>query len=204
MNHSAIPSRAAIAAALCWPLLLTGGELTKPDRDHGLRHLDETRSALVKATGGLSEAQWSFKPAPDRWSVAETLEHIVLVEELFLQGIRKQLETAPDSPGGGRQKQADAAVVAKVLDRSVKSKAPPAISPSARWSPPAALARFHELRTKTINHLSSATELRQHVLDHPSLGPLDGYQWVLAVSAHAARHTEQILEVKAHPEFPRN
>jgi hypothetical protein len=33
-------------------------------------------------------------------------------------------------------------------------------------------------------------------------GPLDGYDWILAVAAHTARHTQQILEVKADPGFP--
>jgi hypothetical protein len=31
---------------------------------------------------------------------------------------------------------------------------------------------------------------------------MDGYQWILAVAAHSARHTQQILEVKADPKFP--
>jgi len=44
----------------------------------------------------------------------------------------------------------------------------------------------------------------QHVFDHPALGPLDGYEWVLAVAAHTERHTKQILEVKADANFPAN
>jgi len=32
---------------------------------------------------------------------------------------------------------------------------------------------------------------------------LDGYQWVLLLSGHAARHTAQILEVKERPGYPR-
>jgi hypothetical protein len=32
---------------------------------------------------------------------------------------------------------------------------------------------------------------------------LDGYQWLLLLSAHTERHTAQIAEVKAHTGFPR-
>jgi hypothetical protein len=32
---------------------------------------------------------------------------------------------------------------------------------------------------------------------HPSLGNFDYYQWVLFTAGHEARHTEQILEVRA-------
>lgn len=45
--------------------------------------------------------------------------------------------------------------------------------------------------------------LRRHVIQHPAFGPLDGYEWVLAAAGHTARHTQQILEVKADPTFPR-
>jgi hypothetical protein len=41
-------------------------------------------------------------------------------------------------------------------------------------------------------------------VDHPVLGPLDGYEWILAAAAHSERHTKQILEVKADPNFPAN
>jgi hypothetical protein len=36
----------------------------------------------------------------------------------------------------------------------------------------------------------------------PVLGPLDAYQWILLISAHSERHTKQIEEVKADPNFP--
>jgi hypothetical protein len=32
---------------------------------------------------------------------------------------------------------------------------------------------------------------------------LDGYEWVLFISAHSERHTKQIDEVKADPTFPK-
>ena len=39
-------------------------------------------------------------------------------------------------------------------------------------------------------------------MEHPALGPLDGYQWVLFLAAHSVRHTKQILELKASAGFP--
>ena len=52
--------------------------------------------------------------------------------------------------------------------------------------------------------LCGIVSLRAHVLLHPVLGPLDAYEWVLAVAAHTERHTKQILEVKADANFPAN
>jgi len=45
-----------------------------PDSDRAQRYIEQTRVGLIGATIGLSEAQWNFKPAPDRWSIAENLE----------------------------------------------------------------------------------------------------------------------------------
>ena len=33
---------------------------------------------------------------------------------------------------------------------------------------------------------------------------LDGYEWVLFVAGHSERHTKQINEVKADPNFPKS
>jgi len=33
---------------------------------------------------------------------------------------------------------------------------------------------------------------------------LDGYEWLLFIGAHSERHTKQMLEVKASPDFPKN
>jgi hypothetical protein len=32
-------------------------------------------------------------------------------------------------------------------------------------------------------------DLRDHFFDHPAFGPLDGYQWLVLISGHSARHT---------------
>jgi hypothetical protein len=73
-------------------------------------YLDETRAGLVESVQDLSDVQMSFKPALQQWSVAETLEHLTLTEEFFLQNVKPQLEgrpgASPDSwelgpPAGG-------------------------------------------------------------------------------------------------------
>lgn len=45
--------------------------------------------------------------------------------------------------------------------------------------------------------------LRDHATDSPMGQPLDAYEWLLFIGAHSERHTKQILEVKADPNFPK-
>ena len=44
---------------------------------------------------GLSDAQWAFKPAPEQWSIAEIVEHVIFVQDRVLGPIREQLANAP-------------------------------------------------------------------------------------------------------------
>jgi hypothetical protein len=181
-----------------------GQNITQQEREQALRYLSETRSGVLDAVKGLSEAQWKFKPAPDRWSVAEVVEHLALIEDIVTQSILGNIGKAPAPSADRDPKQVDAMILAKVVDRSTKFQAPPPAVPTGRWAPAVALEHFLDGRNQTVELLKSTPDLRHHSIDHPVFGPLDGYEWVLAVAAHSARHTKQILEVKADPNFPAN
>jgi len=181
----------------------TGQDVTNMEREQGLRYLAETRAGVIEAVKGLSEAQFNFKPAPDRWSIAETLEHIAMVEDAVLTGVRARLEKSPAPAADRDVKQLDAMILEKVPDRSTKVQAPPQLLPAGHTTPAASLDRFLRSRQQTMNWLKSDSDLRGHVVDHPVFGPLDGYQWILAAAGHSERHTKQILEVKADPNFPK-
>jgi hypothetical protein len=46
-------------------------------------------------------------------------------------------------------------------------------------------------------------DLRAHASPHWAVKEADAYQWLLYLSGHSERHTRQILEVKADPNFPK-
>jgi hypothetical protein len=188
----------------CVATTAAGQNITRQEGEQALRYLAETRSGVLDAVKGLSEAQWKFKPAPDRWSVAEVVEHLALIEDILTQNILGNIGKAPAPSPDRDPKQIDATILAKVVDRSTKFQAPPPAIPTGRWTPAVALEHFFNGRDQTVGLLESTPDLRRHAIDHPVFGPLDGYQWVLAVAAHSARHTKQILEVKADPNFPAN
>jgi hypothetical protein len=178
-------------------------DITSSEREQALRYLDASRNGVVDAVKGLSEAQWKFKPAADRWSVAEVLEHLAVTEDL-VHGILKDLEKAPAAAAGRDIKQMDALMLSRVPDRSTKAQAPDVLTPKGRWTPEVALEHFLASRREVAAILRSNSDLRAHVVAHPAFGPLDGYQWILLVAAHSERHTKQILEVKGDARFPRD
>ena len=178
-------------------------DLSEGDRKDGLAHLERTRVQLIEATKGLSDAQWKFKPAPDRWSVAEALEHIVLTEDMLFEMVSKKVMQAPAGKPDRDYRKGDALVLRAIPDRTTRVKAPEALLPASRRSPAESLEDFLESRKRTVEFLKTTPGLRDHVVDSPLGAPLDGYQWLLYISAHSERHTKQILEVKADPGFPK-
>jgi hypothetical protein len=194
--------------ALCLCLIvrpvLGSQDITPQEREQAIKYLEKTRAGVLAATKGLSEAQWNFKPAPDRWSVAEVAEHLAAAEDFLMDMVHEKLMKAPPRPDGEDVKSIDEFVLQKVPDRTVKVQAPEPLRPTNRFgSPKESLKHFKEGRAKTIKFLKQAEDLRAHAVDSPLGKKLDGYQWVLLVAAHSERHTKQIDEVKADPAFPK-
>src|SRR5438034_2954548 len=92
-------------------------DVTPTERDRAVRYLAETRDRVVEAVKGLSDAQWRFKPGADRWSVAEVVEHLALIENMVAINILVKLPQAPAGAPDRDPKQMDATLLAKVPDR---------------------------------------------------------------------------------------
>lgn len=198
----------AIVRPLLFVLLLVlaapAQELSKQDLEKGVKHLTGTRDAIVEATKNFSDAQWNFKTAPERWSVAECLEHITVTEEFLFKMVSDDMKKPPAEPSDPAvEKVADDKVLAMVTDRSQRFQAPEPVRPTGRWGTPQdTLAEFLELRARTLDYLKSTPGLRANVSDSP-LGKLDAYQRLLFISGHSERHFKQMQEVMADANFPK-
>jgi hypothetical protein len=196
---------AAIAILACTAATsLRAQEVTQAEKDKAIQYLETTKKGVLDATTGLSAAQWNFKPGPDRWSIAQCMEHIAAAEDFIRGMVVEKVMVAPAVPDRDVKK-IDDGVVAMVPDRSHKLQAPEPIVPTNRYgSPDASLKHFVESRAKTEDFLKATPGLRDHAVDSPMGVKMDGYEFVLLIAAHSERHTKQILEVKADPNYPKN
>src|SRR5262249_36124262 len=133
----------------CLSTVATAASLTTAEREKAIRYLSETRNGVIEAVNGISEAQWNFKPGPDRWSLAEIVEHLALIEAVVSNGVLPKMDQAPAGAQDRDAKQVDTEIVAKVLDRSTKYQAPPIATPTGRWTPAEALNHFLAGRDRT-------------------------------------------------------
>ena len=186
----------ALATAFAAPL-------EQGERDRAMSHLHATRKVFLDSIAGLSDAQWNFKPAADRWSIAECAEHIAVSDDSLFDLMRQTLK----SPAALEKKSAvkDEFILQVVPDRSVKAKAPEFLQPKRRWPDRETLiAHFKQSRDRNIAYIQTTEDdLRSHFMDHPMLKTIDAYQVMLLLSAHCERHTAQIDEVKADPHYPK-
>ena len=204
MRKASICTLALLLAAFSG-VALRAQEVSPADKDRALAYLESTKKGIVDATKGLSEAQWNFKPGPDRWSIAQVMEHLAAAEDLLRGMDQEQVMKSPAVPlrDAAEIKKADEGVLALVPDRSRKVQAPDPLKPTNRFGSPAeAESHFLESRATTEQFLKTTPDLRAHVGDSP-LGKLDAYEFVLFIAAHSERHTKQMLEVKADPNFPK-
>ena len=154
--------------------------------------LESARAELILVVSSLTDVQARTRPAPDRWSVLECLEHVNFVERRFLAMVRASETATP----AHRDAAKEAALKERVLDRSNPRTAPEAVRPAGKYESVAeALQEFNTARDETLRFASEqGPNLVSRSATHLALGPLNGVEALLLIADHGRRHTAQIRE----------
>lgn len=173
-------------------------EITDVERQRLLAHLAMTSGWLSDEVSGLSATQFQFRPATGQWSIAEVLEHLIVVAPIY----RADLQASLRQKARVRSAMQDADVLWYGIDRSRKEQAIPTERPSgSQRDLRAALAAYREHHGRLVEFVKTTRDdLRSHIVDRQGC---DAYQWALLISTHEQRHILQIREIKAHPQFPK-
>jgi hypothetical protein len=192
-------------------LLLTAfrtapGTLTPEERKSAVEYYLKTKARLLNDLKGLSEAQLNWKADSTRWSIYQCTEHIALAENMIWSWIQ-MTEHQPATPEKRSEvKLTTEQLVSMTLDRSHKVQAPEMLKPETKFpSTAAALNAYSLRRDSTIDYIKTTQDdLKDHFITHPVFGTMDLYQGLMALAAHSERHTLQIEEVMADPNFPKH
>lgn len=199
---------AVMLVALFAVAAVSADPMTKEERKKLIDHLKTSEKALEKVTKGLTAEQWKYKASPEKWSIADVVEHLALSEEFIFQRATVDMMKSPAATTKkdvATAKQQDDELIKKIYDRSQKAQAPEPLRPSNKWATPQeALAAFKAQRKKNIEAIKTLDlSLRDHRMDFPLMKDMDAYQFLLLMSAHVQRHTAQAEEVKADAGFPK-
>ena len=166
------------------------------DKEFLLTLLRESRERFLSSFAGVSDEASRRKPAPDRWSILDTVEHLTAAETLQVKLITT--ERRPRTANAPNREQVFLQVVA---DRSRKSEAPEPARPRGRFADLAeAAAQFKTSRENAIRFVEMNTEdLRASEVTHPhpAAGIVSTCEMLIIMARHAERHAKQIDEIKS-------
>jgi len=178
--------------------------MTNEERSKTLTWLEDSRQEFLAAIEGVTEQQWKWKPAPDRWSVGEVAEHIVIAEALLFATVQKAIGSAPNPAWEEQTKGKTERLVAVLAPRLGKAQAPEAIVPKGGMTLAQVKERFEKQRAEMVKFArQTSAPLKQYTIDNPFFGTLNGYQWLIYSPLHTMRHDKQIAEVKATAGYPK-
>lgn len=177
--------------------------LTEAERIRVQNYLATAGDHVMRIAKLLSADQLSFRPRHDRWSIAENIEHLSIVDGLVLGQILEIIGIG-GPPTESAWKGSDDLLLEKVRTREPALKAPEIIAPHAERRPVEIILQFETGRSRISDFIrSTPAPLRSYCFPHPVFGELDCYQWLLCSGAHYERHLLQIHEVQGSPDFPR-
>ena len=162
--------------------------------------------SFLPAVTGLTAAQESFRPAADRWSIAENVEHVALVNRNFFRLVSRLHQQALNEGAGQPQPIAQPQLLAlSDPNRERRVEAPERVRPGGSQTVADSLTNMLETAQlfREAQPRFEAVDLTGPKFTH-RLGELNAYQWLVLLGEHQKRHLDQIAEVKASPGYPQN
>jgi len=177
--------------------------MTRAERAELIDLLNKSEREFLDAVESVSDAQWTFKAAPDRWSIGEVAEHLVLAEAGLFTTATKSVAAPADDKWTATLGKTDRLKRA-LPNRTTKVDAPQEIRPRGDLTRAQVMARFKQQRARTLA-FAQETEapLKAHTAPNPFFGAINAHQLLLYIPLHNLRHDQQIAEVKTAPDYPR-
>ncbi len=169
--------------------------MTGSEKRELLEHLERGRDALGEALAGVDEQMAARRPAPDRWSILECVEHLAAAEQFLFS----RLTAAVASDGPTVNSTRERRILAHGAERTRPLEAPETARPADRFASLAeALAAFGAARSRTIHWVNTFDgDPRASLTSHPLIpGPVNCYEMILILSVHPVRHAQQIRELR--------
>ncbi len=176
-----------------------------------IEDLDLAQDTLLGLISGMTDEQWTFKQNPDRWSVAECVEHIVRTEEAVLAGIQATMQGPRDPEWFSRTEGKNDLLRQVVLTRNAGGagspfKAPYEVSPTEHWDRAHAIEEFYKAHG-TVRAFAETMprEIKNVTMMNPfpQIGWMNAHDWLTLTALHVRRHSMQIAEVQADPKYPK-
>jgi uncharacterized damage-inducible protein DinB len=165
-----------------------------------LNYLDTERSSLRAAVELAPADLREQQPGPDRWSIAQVLQHLLIIEKRIALGMGKWIGDAIAAGVGPENETSwvlESLDLALIADRSRRRNAPEEVRPGRELDAASAWTALERARAnlRQAALAGDGLALGEVIQPHPVLGPINIYQWLLFVGSHEIRHTAQVREI---------
>lgn len=160
---------------------------------------DRIGERLKETVGGLSEEQASSPVEGEKWTIAQIVEHVSLVESGIVRICAKLLRKA-EADGGysdGTVQFSDAFVKRSAEIAPLKLEAPEIVHPSGQKTIVESLEKMEENRIalRDLMPAFEAFDSTANRFPHPFFGDLSAAEWLVLLGGHKARHARQIRRI---------
>ena len=160
---------------------------------------DKIRARLKETVSNLTDEQANFLPEGEKWTAANIVEHLAMVDQGMTQICAKLLSKAQAESGkaGGEAKISEEFLQKLVHGREQKFNAPERVHPSGQISIAESLSKMNENRQRLeeLRPLFETVECSEFKFPHPAFGDLTAHEWLALLGGHEARHLKQIENI---------
>jgi hypothetical protein len=162
-----------------------------------ITYLDQQRSVLRAAFESVPPELRESAPVPERWSAANVVEHLAIVEKRLAGILSSRIQEARAEllPETRTEPILPAMDFKRVYDRSTRVKAPETAIPTGLdWSAAWAALENAGSMLRSILVSNDGVALSPITHRHPRFGEMSVYDWIAFLGAHEVRHAAQIRE----------
>ena len=157
-------------------------------------NLARAQREFLAAADHIPSQQWNASPGEGRWSAAELVCHLIMVERLIIRNADKLLQRPPTPRPFLKRFHLPMALVES---RLIRRKTPIPLDPNQLCEKEKMLAQLREVRERTFIFIgeTSGKNLKKYCMPHPFLGTLNTYEWFQMIASHELRHAKQMKEI---------
>ena len=151
---------------------------------------------FLSAADAVPAEEWKTRPSEGRWSAAELVAHLMMVERAV---IGKADRVAQKPPKRVSLLMRIHIPMKLVESRWIRRKSPVPVEPEMLSGKEEMLAELRTVRERSLAFLdeTKGRNLGEYCWKHPALGTLNAYEWMQFIASHELRHTKQMKEIAA-------
>ncbi len=157
---------------------------------------DKIRAGLLEMLGDVSDEQANALPDGEKWTIAQIVEHIAIVQNGMTRISAKLLNEAKadGKTSDGKVLISDDFSQKAAGAREQKFEAPDRVLPTGNQTIAESIEKLKESEKglKDLQPMFETVECSDHKFPHPAFGDLTAHEWLALVGGHEFRHLQQI------------